>query len=71
MGEDFERTFSYRGMFVQIGAMEKELKELQEEAKNKKSLDNKELSEKIEILKDKLKSLRESTMKAIKDKSGR
>jgi phage host-nuclease inhibitor protein Gam len=71
MGEDFERTFSYRGMFLQIGVMEKELKELQEEAKSKKSLGNKELSEKIEILKEKLKSLRESTMKAIKDKTGR
>ena len=38
MSEDLERTFSYRGMFLQIGAMEKELKELQEEAKSKKSL---------------------------------
>jgi phage host-nuclease inhibitor protein Gam len=71
MGEDFERTFSYRGMFLQIGKMENELKELQEEAKCKKSLDDKELSEKIEILKEKIKSLRESTMKAIKDKSGK
>jgi phage host-nuclease inhibitor protein Gam len=71
MGEDFERTYSYRGMFLQIGAMETELKELQEEAKGKKSLDNKKLSEKIEILKEKIKSLRESTMQAIKDKTGR
>ena len=71
MSEDLERTFSYRGMFLQIGAAEKELQELQEKAKSKKSLDDKELSEKIEILKEKLKSLRESTMKAIKDKTGR
>ena len=71
MSEDLERTYSYRGMFLQIGAMEKELKELQEEAKSKKSVDNKELAQKIEILKEKLKSLRESTMKAIKDKTGR
>ena len=71
MSEDLERTFSYRGMFLQIGAMEKELKELQEEAKSKKSLGNKELSEKIEILKEKIKSLRESTMQAIKDNSGK
>lgn len=71
MSEDLERTFSYRGMFLQIGAMEKELKELQEEAKSKKSLGNKELSEKIEILKEKIKSLKESTMQAIKDNSGK
>ena len=71
MGEDFGRTFSYRGMFLQIGAMEKELKELQDEAKSKKSLNNKELAERIEILKEKLKSLKESTMKAIKDKTGK
>ena len=71
MGEDFERTFSYRGMFLQIGKMENELKELQEEAKRKKSLDDKELSEKIEILKEKIKSLRETTMQAIKNKSGK
>ncbi len=71
MSEDLERTFSYRGMFLQIGAMEKELKELQEEAKSKKSLGNKELSEKIEILKEKIKLLRESTMQAIKDNSGK
>ena len=71
MGEDFERTFSYRGMFLQIGKMENELKELQEEAKCKKSLGDKELSEKIEILKEKIKSLRELTMKALKDKTGK
>ena len=71
MSEDFERTFSYRGMFLQIGAMEKELKELKVEAKSKKSLGDKELAEKIEILKEKLKSLKESTMTAIKDKTGR
>ena len=71
MSEDFERTYSYRGMFLQIGVMEKELKELQEEAKSKKSLGDKELAEKIKILKEKLKSLKESTMKAIKDKTGR
>jgi hypothetical protein len=71
MSEDLERTYSYRGMFLQIGAMENELKELQEKAKSKKSLDDKELSEKIEILKEKLKSMRESTMQAIKDKSGK
>ena len=71
MSEDLERTYSYRGMFLQIGAMENELKELQEEAKSKKSLGDKELSEKIEILKEKLKSMRESTMQAIKDKSGK
>jgi phage host-nuclease inhibitor protein Gam len=71
MSEDFERTFSYRGMFLQIGAMEKELKELKVEAKSKKSLGDKELSEKIEILKEKIKSLKESTMQAIKDKTGR
>ena len=71
MGEDLERTFSYRGMFLQIEAREKELKELQEEAKSKKSLGDKELSEKIEILKEKIKSLRELTMQAIKDKSGK
>jgi len=71
MSEDLDRTFSYRGMFFQIGKMENELKELQEEAKSKKSLDDKELSEKIEILKEKIKSLRETTMQAIKDKSGK
>jgi len=71
MSEDLDRTFSYKGMFLQIGKMENELKELQEEAKSKKSLEDKELAEKIEILKEKLKSLKELTMKAIKDKTGR
>ena len=71
MSEDLDRTFSYKGMFLQIGKMENELKELQEEAKSKKSLEDKELAEKIEILKEKIKSLRESTMQAIRDKTGR